>query len=240
MPKEQTGASTRVSTSVLNKDNSTASMGVLKDNSVPDGVQQSQCRIKGNTYCHVTCHVICCVIGMLWMLAVTALATAALVVSLTNTNTDLLFQCQVKSQGTETNDTGGTVTDAGGIMMTSAERIYSSVSRRLNCLEAILTKVRSSLQIRNCSTSIENICTVDRQVRFCTTSFIQFQRLGELVLDFICLRVEETPEQNPLIATAEIINNFIACICHVPDILRQEQQHDVKCGLQMTRCKVVN
>ena len=49
-----------------------------------------------------------------------------------------------------------------------------------------------------------------------------------------CLRTMETEEVNPLIATLEIFNGIAKCLCAVPT--NGKRQHDVECGLQVTRC----
>ena len=106
-------------------------------------------------------------------------------------------------------------------------------------IASINTSLAHIQNFGDCNTTIETMCTVMAATGICVTSFVQYQHPGETVLDFNCLRIQETPEQNPLIATAELVNNELVCVCHVPNSFGA-RAHDVVCGLQVTRCRAMN
>ena len=131
------------------------------------------------------------------------------------------------------------VTNNGENIAINRERIATfgnkttAFGERITSINTSLAHIRS---FGGCNTSIETMCTVMPAAGVCVTTFIQYQRPEETVLDFICLRIQETQE---LIATAELVNNELGCTCHVLDSFGS-QTHDVLCGLQVTRCRVIN
>ncbi len=57
------------------------------------------------------------------------------------------------------------------------------------------------------------------------------------MLNVNCMLVVETVENNPLIATLDIVDNTGQCRCYVPTLNAANQVSDpVTCGLQVTRC----
>ena len=94
-------------------------------------------------------------------------------------------------------------------------------------LPSINTSLAYIQKFGDCNTTTETMCTALAATGFCDTNLVRYQHPGETVL-----------EQNPLIATAELVNNEMRCVCHVPNSFGA-RANDVVCGLQVTRCGVI-
>ena len=158
--------------------------------------------------------IVLCVLGVLGLVVVTAIATAALVLTLSSSTKNAIIMERVATFGNE--------------IAANGDRIAS-----------INTSLAHIQNFGDCNTTIETMCTVMAAIGVCGTTFVQYQHPGETVLDFNCLRIQETRELNPLIATAELVNNEMRCVCHVLNSFGA-RANDVVCGLQVTRCGVMN
>ena len=224
--------------------------------SVQGSLRKNQEPSKGRIR-HVT--IVLCVLGALGLVVVTAIATAALVLTLSSSSSSTpnmsTCQCQQEIQDLrhEIAANSRKITNYTDRIATFMERISDNGENIAINRERIATfgnkiaangekKTSTLAHIQNfngCNTSIETMCTVKVTIGICTTTFIQYQYPGETVLDFICLRIQKTAELNPLIATAELVNNKLGCTCHVPNSFGP-RLYNVVCGLQVTRCGVIN
>ena len=199
--------------------------------------------------------IVLCVLGVLGLVVVTAIAALVLTLSSSSSSTpNMSCQCQQKIQDLrhEIAANSRKITDMNATFMEriannsekatkNGERIAiitfgNEIAANGDRIASINTSLAHIQNFSDCNTTVEAMCTVLAAIGFCSTYFIQYQRPGETVLDFNCLR---TRELNPLIATAELVNNELGCICHVPSSFGT-RANDVVCGLQVTRCRAMN
>ena len=207
--------------------------------------------------------IVLCVLGVLGLVMVTAIATAALVLTLSSSSTPNTSTCQCQQEiqdlRHEIAANSRKITNLNATFMkriaNNSEKATKNGERIATIVERVATfgnettangdriaSINTSLaHIQNfgdCNMTIEAMCTVMAAIGICATRSVQYQRPGETVLDFICLQIEDAARLSPLIATAKLVNDQMKCICHLSN--RFEAPANVVCGLQVTRCRVMN
>ena len=72
----------------------------------------------------------------------------------------------------------------------------------------------------------------------CATTNVAETQPGSMAVDFQCIRMESA-EQNPLVATLDVANEGVICLCYVVETEGRERTDAVVCGLRVTRCSIL-
>ena len=113
--------------------------------------------------------------------------------------------------------------------------VICTVTVSLALYGSVQSQLSGTLQSERCITNIESMCSIrGNNNGTCSTSDIEYQREGDLVLNYHCLGLDLT-NKNTLTVTTKLANNLLTCCCAITG---GDISSSVTCGLQVTRCKI--
>lgn len=153
--------------------------------------------------------------------------------SLTEVN-DLITECEDKIM--KNREDIATITQALEDAGEATIQINATLTQSIESLQSTISDLTGDTQQQNCTTSIEETCTIPSGLRTCTTRQVPYQKPQWLAVDVTCKTLDGS-RLNPLVTTAIVNGNTISCQCNTTETFSEDNTpRSSTCGLCVTRC----